>query len=226
MKGLHRALLAAATVIAVVSWLASGCAGDSAPEGAAPPSPAPVRPARTLPLPGGAGALPEGHPPLDGAEPTGGDLDVEWNVPETWIEVEPASSMRIAQYRIDGAAGPAECVVFYFGPSQGGGAMANAERWAGQFTQPDGSSSLDRMKVVDIEGARTAAQLVEVSGTYDGGMTMTAEPAKPHPGYMLLGGIVEGPDAPWFFKLTGPEATVRPERERMIGVLRSFRERR
>jgi hypothetical protein len=40
---------------------------------------------------------------------------------------------------------------------------------------------------------------------------------------MLLGGIVPGPDAPWFFKLTGPEDTVRSERERFVALLRSVR---
>ena len=148
---------------------------------------------------------------------------VTWDAPPTWVETEPSSPMRVAQYRIDGAGGTAECVVYYFGPNQGGSATANAERWAGQFTQPDGSSSLDRMNVSAIDRAGGPAQLVEVTGTYDGGMTMTDEPATPRPGSMLLGGIVPGPDAPWFFKLTGPEATVRAERERFVTLLRSVR---
>lgn len=183
--------------------------------------PPPVRPAQALPIPGDAAAtLPEGHPPLDDAT---GRPSVTWDVPPSWIELEPSSSMRVAQYRVDGAGGAAECVVFYFGPNQGGSPLANAERWAGQFSQPDGSSSLDRMTVSEIDAARGKAQLVEVTGTYDGGMTMTDQPATPRPGSMLLGGIVQGPDAPWFFKLTGPETTVRAERERFVALLRSVR---
>ncbi|HEX6739030.1 MAG TPA: hypothetical protein VF310_12195, partial [Vicinamibacteria bacterium] len=46
----------------------------------------------------------------------------------------------------------------------------------------------------------------------------------PKSGYMLLGAIVEGPDANWFFKMTGPAATVRAERtafEKMIAGIRT-----
>jgi hypothetical protein len=48
--------------------------------------------------------------------------------------------MRRAQYKVPGPAGAGECVVFYFGPGQGGDAQSNAERWASQFTQPGGRS--------------------------------------------------------------------------------------
>jgi hypothetical protein len=39
---------------------------------------------------------------------------------------------------------------------------------------------------------------------------------------MLLGGIAHGPDAPWFFKFTGPEATVREKRDDLLSLLRSI----
>ncbi len=216
--------LRTAALVATLACLVTGCSGDARSTTTPGRDETPIRPAQTLALPEDATrSLPQGHPPLDGANRAAAAPDVQWDVPPSWIEVQPASSMRVAQYRIDGAGGDAECVVFYFGPSQGGNALANAQRWAGQFEQPDGSSSLDRMKVVDIEGASAAAQLVEITGTYDGGMTMTDKPATPRPGFMLLGGIVQGPDAPWFFKLTGPEATVRAERDHLLSVLRSFR---
>ena len=48
-----------------------------------------------------------------------------------------------------------------------------------------------------------------MTGTYSGGMTATMAPAEDKPGYMLLGAVAEGPDSNWFFKLTGPEATVK-----------------
>lgn len=203
------------SLVLVLSLLVGCGERESSPKESPSPTGA-VRPAQALPIPGEGGSpgavLPEGHP-----------RGVTWDAPSSWVETEPSSSMRVAQYRIDGAAGAAECVVYYFGPNQGGAAMANAERWAGQFTQPDGSSSLERMKVSDLVAATGPAKLVEVTGTYDGGMTMTDQPAKPRPGSMLLGGIVPGPDAPWFFKLTGPEATVRAEREKFVALLRSVR---
>ncbi len=168
------------------------------------------RPARVLNLPGDT-------PP---AEPGPGSFG--WEVPDGWTVEEPASSMRLAQYRVPGEAGDGECVVFYFGPGQGGDPRSNAMRWARQFEQTDGSSSLDVMQVTELPGGALRIQLVEVTGTYDGGMTMTDAPADKKPGYMLLGAIAQGPDAPWFFKLTGPEATVRAQRTAFVGMLESL----
>ena len=112
--------------------------------------------------------------------------------------------------------------MYYLGPGQGGDPQANAMRWAGQFEQPDGSSSIERMTLGELDGARVVVQIVEVTGTYDGGVTMTDAPADKQPGWMLLGGIAQGPDAPWFFKLTGPEKTIRAQRDAFLGMMRSL----
>jgi hypothetical protein len=40
---------------------------------------------------------------------------------------------------------------------------------------------------------------------------------------MLLGSIAEGPDAPWFFKMTGPQATVEANREAFEAMMKSLR---
>ena len=95
-------------------------------------------------------------------------------------------------------------------------------RWANQFTQPDGSNPIDAMTIEPVDADREV-QLVTTTGTYNGGMTMGTAPAEPSPGWMLLGGIVMGPDAPWFFKLTGPEPTLREQREAFLTLLRSAR---
>jgi hypothetical protein len=146
---------------------------------------------------------------------------LRWDPPATWVTTKPASQMRLAQYRVPGAGGDAECVVFYFGPGQGGDPMSNAVRWAGQFRQPDGQPSVDRMTTTKLDDTTLPIHVVEVSGIYDGGMTMTDAPATELAGHMLLGGIVEAPDAPWFFKLTGPEVTVRAQRDAFVTMLRS-----
>ncbi len=41
--------------------------------------------------------------------------------------------------------------------------------------------------------------------------------------YMLLGAIARGPDANWFFKLTGPRATVAGQREAFRGMIESLK---
>jgi hypothetical protein len=132
--------------------------------------------------------------------------------------------MRRAQYRIAGPGGDAECVVFYFGAGEGGDPQANAERWAAQFTQDGGEPAALKTSSLAVEGVKV--MVVEAAGTYHGGPTMGAAAAPaPRSGYMLLGAIAEGPDANWFFKLTGPEPTVRGQRAAFEGLLRSLKKR-
>ena len=193
-----------------------------------------TRPARTLPVPGAEGPLPPGHPPLDAAQPTGaivppppgsgtGEKGMTWKVPAGWVEEPPSSSMRKAQYRVPGPGGDGECAVFYFGPGQGGDPMSNAMRWAGQFKQPDGKPSDQAMKTSNMSVGGIPVLEVEVTGTYTGGMTVTMKPAEDNPGYMLLGAVAQGPDASWFFKFTGPEATVKARRAAFEGLIQSLR---
>ncbi|HET7874008.1 MAG TPA: hypothetical protein VFN71_00680 [Methylomirabilota bacterium] len=130
--------------------------------------------------------------------------------------------MRRAQYRIVGPGGPAECVVFYFGPGQGGDAKANAARWAGQFRRPDGSPVGDALKMREIKVGGVPVMLVEVTGTYVGGMG--GGPAGPErPDHMLLGAIAQGPDANWFFRAMGPRATLEAQRAAFDGLIRSIK---
>ncbi len=204
------------TTIAFVALLGCNAPSDDATKSAHTPEPTTERSARTLPLPS---AAPAPEIPQVGNDASGSQL--AWIVPAGWIEQPPAVPMRFAQYRVPGDAGFAECVVFYFGPGQGGDAMANIERWAGQFKQPDGAKSLDRLRTTHLDTI-VPVVIAELTGTYDGGMGMTDAPAAPQPGAMLLGAIASGPDAPWFFKFTGPEPTVRAQRPAFEKLLASL----
>ena len=97
--------------------------------------------------------------------------------------------------------------------------MANAVRWAGQFEQPDGRASTEVMKTEKTAVAGLSILRVEVTGTYANMMVLDEK----QPGHMLLGAIAEGPDANWFFKLTGPEATVLAQRDAFDGLVRSLK---
>ena len=177
--------------------------------------------------------LPPGHPPTgaSGAQPaipgpppgSGADREaLSWKLPAGWTEEAPSSSMRRAQYRIPGSAGAAECVVFYFGPGQGGDGKANAARWASQFHRADGGPVGDALKTRESKVGDIPVLLVEVTGTYTGGMgSGSAGPERPD--YMLLGAIAQGPDANWFFRATGPRATIEAQRAAFDGLIRSLR---
>ena len=173
--------------------------------------------------------LPEEHPSLTPSSdmslppvaPTAGtgDAGLTWGVPEGWSEETPSSSMRRAQYRLPSETGDGQCVVFYFGPGEGGDVEANVMRWADEFGQPDGRSSRD------ADGATRNWQAnecpsddsSEVTGVHSGGMSPMTGGGQKKEGQMLLGAIASGPDANWFFKCTGPEATMRAEAKRFRG---------
>ena len=176
----------------------------AAPEASAAPAAQPQSNAAPRPIvaPGGQGAN-----------------ALVWNVPKGWKAEPPPNEMRRAQYRVPGAGGEGECVVFYFGPGQGGDPASNVDRWAAQFEHPDGKNSMPA-RILTINGMRVLS--VETTGTYlAGGMTGGAVEKKA--GWSLLGAVVQGPDSNWFFKFTGPTATVVAQRAAFEAMLKSLR---
>lgn len=175
--------------------------------------------------------LPPGHPPAGPVDPSAAmptpvmsvGSALTWTMPAAWTNEPPSNVMRQAQYRVPGPAGDGQCVVYYFGAGQGGGPEANAQRWADQFEQPDGRSSREVLVTSQSETNGMPALLVEVTGTYrEGGMMMTGGPETVNPDFMLKAAIVQGPDANWFFKFTGPEETVRANSEHFQALVDSI----
>lgn len=143
---------------------------------------------------------------LGGAEAGG----VQFDDPSGWMSAP--KPMRAANYAIPAAAGDrqdGEMAVFYFGPGQGGGVEANLRRWLGQFVKADGSPlTAGDAEREDQQVNGMAVTLLDVSGTYLFKPFPMAPKATPMPGYRMLAAIVQGPDAPIFFKLTAPAKTV------------------
>jgi hypothetical protein len=155
--------------------------------------------------------------PGGGESPAGGQLI--WNVPAGWVEEPPSSSMRKAQYALPAAAGDPEggqCAVFYFGPGQGGDIQANIDRWASQLTDASGGHPTPTVAESNIGGRKVLK--VSMEGTYTN--TMGGDSA-PKPGTLLLGAIVEGADANWFFKCTGPKKTMESHRQEFDALIAS-----
>ena len=88
---------------------------------------------------------------------------------------------------------------------------------------PDDRTGLDGL----TEQAFTVDR-AEVRGTYTPSpMAMGGGPEpQPRPDFMLLGAIVPGPDANWFFKCTGPAKTMESNRARFDTLLASVRKAR
>lgn len=143
---------------------------------------------------------------------------LDFELPAAWQQSKPSSSMRIAQATIPGSAGSGELAVFHFGAGQGGGVDANIDRWLQQMEiAKNESPKRDAFQVGDF-----TITWVDVGGTLKAS-SMGMGPSSAQPNYRLLGAVVEGPQGPWFFKATGPDATLTAERPTFLAMLRTMR---
>jgi hypothetical protein len=153
--------------------------------------------------------LPPGHPAIGGAAaPADREEDeppaIDWKVPAKWSELPNPNTMRLATYHVPAAAGaPDEASVTV--ARAGGSVEANLQRWSGQFVDAGSGKRTEKT----VKGLKVS--LIELSGTFQPG-GMGAEGEGPHRGYSLRGAVVETEEGAYFFKLTGPSASVRAAR--------------
>jgi len=131
----------------------------------------------------------------DGSPPA-----ITWTAPAAWKTSPNPSTMRLATYRVPRAPGDTEDTELSV-VRAGGTTDANIERWLGQFDDAGRDTRTARI----LHGMTTT--VVEVHGTFTGGMAMGTAPAS-HPGWALLAAVVETPGSPYFFKMTGPTRSV------------------
>ncbi|MBS1261416.1 MAG: hypothetical protein MAG453_00737 [Calditrichaeota bacterium] len=150
-----------------------------------------------------------GNIQLSGRQFTLGPLS--GTLPESWTSQPPSSSMRLAQFHLapaEGAADEAEVNVFYFGPDAGG-IEANIKRWIGQFTGADGEPLTDAdVTREEIEVNGMPVTIVQFTGTQKPSQMPGAPATQELKNWMNVSAIVNTPQGPWFFKGTGPEATM------------------
>jgi hypothetical protein len=222
----------AAALLSLVLTL-TGCEGD------APQKPPPQAAAATQPTaeqianmrdafagrePAGGGDLPAGHPPVAGGDKSGmgmgmnpprdpAALNLKYDAPPTWKKETPSSVMRVDQYRLPTAGGDKEDgELGIFNQSIGGGVQANIDRWRSQFATSEGKPIPDEAFIQEkLEGGGMKVTFVDIAGRYSGAAMMGGTADKE--GQRLLGAIVETPDGPWYFKATGPAATMAAHRD-------------
>jgi hypothetical protein len=170
------------------------------------------------------GALPPNHPPIgdkgpsQASPPQGTDNEgaaLHWNAPPAWQTLPNPSAMRLATYRVPPAAGDSEGAEMSVSRA-GGSKEANIQRWIGQFDD----AGKDTRETKSFRGLQVT--IVTVSGTYLGGGMMPGTAAASHPKWALLAAIVEGPGTPYFFKITGPLATVKAARPAFDAMIDSL----
>jgi len=153
------------------------------------------------------------------------DAGLRFAHPADWVRVPAPSDMRAAQFRVPKAGGDAEdaeVVLFFFGKGQGGSAQDNLERWYGQMTQPDGKASKDTgvVTIKTINALKVTA--LDLPGTYKGMPSAPGAASVSKSGYRLLAAVVEGDGGPWFFRIVGPDATVKAAKPGFDALLASL----
>lgn len=147
-------------------------------------------------------------------------LDWQAPAPKSWVRQPPANTMRLAQFQVPGKAGDAEAIVFYFGMGGGGSVQANIERWASQFSAPDGKPVKPAVRTFKVSGMQATS--VELHGNYARGMGMGPQGAV-LPNHTLLAQVVETPKGNLTFHLWGPRDTVASQRAGFEAMVRGLK---
>jgi hypothetical protein len=144
---------------------------------------------------------------------------LQWTAPPGWTS-KGTAPMRAATYAV---TPDAECVVYYFGPGQGGSVEVNLDRWKGQFTQA-GRPAQAQVKKRTVHGLGVTT--IDTAGDYSGmGGPLASSPNVAH-GYRLLGAIIEGPQGNIFIKFAGPAKSIAANQQSFEHLVDSFEPQR
>jgi hypothetical protein len=174
---------------------------------------------------GGKGATAGNQQPNSASSTTAAAGELRFKAPDGWVTEKPSSAMRAAQYKLpkaDGDSEDASLVLYYFGPTQGGSAQANIDRWISQIQQADQTSSKDkaRTETMTVNGLKITT--VDVSGTYTAEMAPGSGTQRNDANYRLRAAVVETPKGNYFLKLVGPAKTVGHWEQAYSDYLKSF----
>lgn len=146
-------------------------------------------------------------------------VGVSFDVPAAWKTQKPTSAMRKAQIIVPAAEGdkdPTELVLFVF-PGGAGTVEANVERWRNQFTAEDGNPA--EVESTTVKGQNTDVTRVEVAGSYKDPFAQGG----PRESHRLYGAIVTTDDAGYFFKMVGPEKTMKQAKDGFDAMIKSIK---
>ncbi len=212
----------------LVVVLAMACGRNVAPP---EPDPAPALPDGHPAVPPGTSVFPSNHPPTAPAPPVAtasamaatstsanegaAEPKLVWKTPARWQTAPNPSSMRLATFRIPRAAGDEEdgdvSVM-----QAGGSVEANVARWKGQFDSDAQKAAKTEMK----KFGGLEVTVVEIAGAMVGSAMPGMGEQAPKASWMLLAAIVEVPGTdPYFFKATGPKATIGAARGELDALL-------
>jgi hypothetical protein len=147
---------------------------------------------------------------------------ITFAVPKSWQSSTPRSQMRLTQLKIEPVAGesdPAELVLFAF-PGGAGTVEANLQRWSEQFTDDSGRPA--KIESAKRPGKNIEVMFAEASGRYVAAVAPGSAERFDKPGYRLLGAIVTTDEVGYFFKMVGPDKTMKAAKPAFEAMIRSI----
>tara|TARA_Y100000816_G_C25884683_1_gene461596 strand:+ start:104 stop:748 length:645 start_codon:yes stop_codon:yes gene_type:complete len=133
-----------------------------------------------------------------------------------WSRQSPSSSMRLAQYAITAFGDSGELVVF---SGIGGTPQSNIQRWSNQFKNtPDSNTSLNW----DLKNNDLDKKFVYLEGTFIKSDMRKNRVLEEMENYSLLAAIVTGSHEPYYFKMTGPTALVKSQKNTFESFIESL----
>jgi hypothetical protein len=135
-----------------------------------------------------------------------------WTAPASWT-LDANRPMREVSYKL-GPDKKTECYLTVLA-GDGGGILANVNRWYGQMGEPAITDS-DMAALPKITLYGQPASLVEVSGTF------TSMQGEKMSGYKMLGALAKRGNSMVFVKMVGPEADVTAEKANFTAFCESL----
>ncbi|MGA2869386.1 MAG: Ig-like domain-containing protein [Verrucomicrobiota bacterium] len=135
-----------------------------------------------------------------------------WTVPPGWQSMPP-SQFLLAQYLVQDGDARAEVNISELA-GEGGGLLANVNRWRGQLGLPPIAQEDDFSKMVDsvvVPGGQ--GELVDMTGTN----SKTGQPSR------LIGVVLPQAGQTWFYKLMGDPKLVAAQKDAFIKFIQSAR---
>jgi hypothetical protein len=168
--------------------------------------------------------LPPSHPPTDGMNPAAAPANADggklhWTIPPDWKQIDPGP-MLSAKFSITGADGTAAQVNVSSLAGEGGGLLANVNRWRGQL----GLNTLNEMELAHLDPTQLAnpnPNNVLSDGSHFALVDFTGTDSQTGKAAELVGAIIPQNGQTWFYKLMGDEQVVAQQKDAFIQFVQS-----
>jgi hypothetical protein len=164
--------------------------------------------------------LPPSHPPIDGGNmmaqaggaTSSGQPKPNWQVPSTWKEV-PGGQFLVAKFVVTGVANAQANINVSMSPGDGGGLLANVNRWRGQLSLgPVAEQDLAKdLQSVDLSEGK--ASLADITGKD----ARSGQPTR------LLAVVIPRSGETWFYKLMGDAQVAQQEKDAFLKFVQSVK---